>query len=139
MEPGRGGQFKLRWQPGNVAVVRPSRRPPPAPVTPVRPVVPKRIITSPRVLNGLALSLPKPPYPPIAKQAGAQGPVNVQVLIDETGKVVSAKAISGSPLLMHAAQQAAYGSALLANEARRSGGEGFRRDHLQLRAAIETA
>jgi protein TonB len=51
--------------------------------------------------------LPKPAYPEIAKRAGAQGPVNVQVLIDETGKVISAKAISGSPLLMIAAQQAA--------------------------------
>lgn len=77
--------------------------PPPAP-TPT----PKRIITSPRVLNGLALSLPKPPYPPIAKQAGVQGPVNVQVLIDESGRVVSAKPISGSPLLIRAAQQAAF-------------------------------
>ena len=79
--------------------------PPPAP-TPAP--TPKRIIASSRVLNGLALSLPKPPYPPIAKQAGVQGMVNVQVLIDETGKVVSAKPISGSPLLMHAAQQAAF-------------------------------
>jgi protein TonB len=62
------------------------------------------------VLNGLALSLPKPSYPPIAKQARVQGAVNVQVLIDETGKVISAKAVSGSPLLMHAAQQAAFGA-----------------------------
>jgi protein TonB len=59
------------------------------------------------VLNGLAVSLPKPPYPPIAKQAGIQGSVNVQVLVDEAGRVISAKAVSGSPMLMHAAQQAA--------------------------------
>jgi protein TonB len=81
--------------------------PPPAP-TPV-PASP-RIIRSPRVLNGSALSLPKPAYPPMAKQVGIQGPVNVQVLVDETGKVISAKAISGNPLLMHAAQQAAMGA-----------------------------
>jgi protein TonB len=62
------------------------------------------------VLNGSALSLPKPAYPPMAKQVGIQGPVNVQVLVDETGKVISAKAISGNPLLMHAAQQAAMGA-----------------------------
>jgi TonB family protein len=36
--------------------------------------------------------------------------VNVEVLVDETGKVISAKAVSGSPLLMHAAQQAALGA-----------------------------
>ena len=74
--------------------------PPPAPT-------PKKVFTTSRVLNSQAISLPKPPYPAIAKQAGAQGPVNVQVLIDETGKVVSAKAISGNPLLKTAAQQAA--------------------------------
>jgi len=62
------------------------------------------------VITGLALSLPKPPYPQIAKQAGAHGAVNVQVLIDETGKVISAKAITGNPLLMAAAQQAAFGA-----------------------------
>jgi TonB family protein len=39
-----------------------------------------------------------------------QGMVSVQVLIDETGKVVSAKAVSGNPVLMPAAQQAAYGA-----------------------------
>ncbi len=88
---------------GDVVVVR-VPDPPPAP-TPAP--TPRRIITSPRVLNGLAKYLPKPPYPPIAKQAGVQGMVNVQVLVDETGRVISAKAISGNPLLMHAAQQAA--------------------------------
>ena len=36
--------------------------------------------------------------------------VNVQVLIDETGKVISAKAVAGHPLLLAAAQQAAYGA-----------------------------
>jgi protein TonB len=79
--------------------------PPPQP--PIQKPVP---VLSKGVITGLALSLPKPPYPQIAKQAGAHGPVNVQVLIDETGKVVSAKAISGNPMLMPAAQQAALGA-----------------------------
>ena len=91
---------------GNVVAAR-VPDPPPAP-TPAP--TPKRIITSSRVLNGLALSLPKPSYPPIARQARVQGAVNVQVVIDETGKVISAKAVSGSPLLMQAAQQAAFGA-----------------------------
>jgi protein TonB len=81
--------------------------PPPA-TPPVHLAVPKVVSKGP--ITGLALSLPKPPYPQIAKQAGAHGPVNVQVLIDETGKVVSAKAVSGHPLLLAAAQQAAYGA-----------------------------
>jgi protein TonB len=78
----------------------------PPPLPPVHQSVPR--VVSKGVITGLALSLPKPAYPGIAKQAGAHGPVNVQVLIDETGKVVSAKAVSGHPLLMAAAQQAAY-------------------------------
>jgi periplasmic protein TonB len=59
------------------------------------------------VINGRASSLPHPPYPPTAKAVGAAGPVNVQVMIDEDGTVVSAKAISGHLLLRKAAEDAA--------------------------------
>jgi protein TonB len=77
--------------------------PPPAPVVkPIPKVVHKNII------NSEALFLPKPPYPPIAKQTGTQGIVSVQVLIDETGKVVSARVVNGNPLLTHEAVRAAY-------------------------------
>lgn len=47
------------------------------------------------VLNGKALSLPKPEYPADARAAKLSGTVKVQVLIDETGKIISANAISG--------------------------------------------
>jgi protein TonB len=67
-------------------------------------------VVSKGVITGLALVLPKPPYPAIAKQAGAHGAVTVQVLVDETGKVISAKVISGHPLLVATAQQAAFGA-----------------------------
>jgi periplasmic protein TonB len=60
------------------------------------------------VLNGKATSLPKPAYPPAAKAAKASGVVLVQVLVDETGKVTSATAASGHPLLRQSAVQAAY-------------------------------
>jgi len=59
------------------------------------------------VLNGKATSLPKPAYPPAAKAVRASGSVSVQVLVDETGKVVSANAVSGHPLLRAAAAAAA--------------------------------
>jgi protein TonB len=62
------------------------------------------------VLNGKALSLPKPPYPQIAKAAHAAGTVVVQVLIDENGNVVSARAVSGHPLLQAVAVAAARGA-----------------------------
>ena len=79
---------------------------PPPPQPPIVKPIPKVISKGP--ITGVAISLPKPLYPQIAKQAGAKGPVNVQVLIDETGTVVSAKAVSGNPLLRAAAQQAAF-------------------------------
>ncbi|HEY0544864.1 MAG TPA: TonB family protein [Pyrinomonadaceae bacterium] len=81
--------------------------PPPAPPTP-KPV-PKAPISG-GVLNGKALSLPKPAYPAIAKTARASGTVVVQVTIDENGSVISANAISGPPLLRAAAVQAARGA-----------------------------
>ncbi len=67
--------------------------------------VPKQI--SGGVLNGKAVSLPKPPYPPAARAVRASGPVTVQVLVDENGNVVSARAVSGHPLLRAAAAAAA--------------------------------
>ena len=62
------------------------------------------------VLNGRAISLPKPPYPPAARAVRASGAVSVQVLIDESGRVVSANAASGHPLLRGAAESAARGA-----------------------------
>jgi periplasmic protein TonB len=99
-----GGGNEVR---GPVAAAIEVGAPPPA-MAPIH-MSPPRVVSK-GAITGLALLLPKPPYPPIAKQAGAHGPVNVQVLIDETGKVISAKAVKGHPLLMAAAQQAAYGA-----------------------------
>jgi TonB family protein len=59
------------------------------------------------VLNGKATNLPQPAYPPIARAAHASGTVPVQVLVDEEGKVVTARAVSGHPLLQAAAVAAA--------------------------------
>lgn len=59
------------------------------------------------VLNGKAVSLPKPPYPPAARAVRASGSVSVQVTISEEGKVISASAVSGHPLLRPAAVAAA--------------------------------
>lgn len=61
-----------------------------------------------KVLNGQALSKPAPLYPPIAKAAHASGVVPVWIVVDETGKVVQASAVSGHPLLRSAAVTAAY-------------------------------
>ncbi|MGH9972252.1 MAG: TonB family protein [Pyrinomonadaceae bacterium] len=76
--------------------------PPPAPAP-----TPPRAPISGGVLNGKAISLPKPAYPPIARQAHASGTVVVQVVIDENGNVISARAVSGHPLLQAVAVGAA--------------------------------
>lgn len=59
------------------------------------------------VLNGKALSLPKPSYPSAARKAHAAGMVAVNVLIDENGNVIAAEAVSGHPLLHGACVAAA--------------------------------
>ncbi len=62
------------------------------------------------VLNGKAISLPKPAYPPAAQAVKAGGSVSVQVLINENGEVIAASAVSGHPLLRAAAESAARGA-----------------------------
>lgn len=61
----------------------------------------------PAFLNGVAMELPMPQYPEIARRAHASGTVAVQITIDETGKVISAHAVSGHPLLFAASVAAA--------------------------------
>jgi len=96
-------------------VVLDDGQPPPPPEPPKPPKV-----VSKGVITGLATYLPKPAYTEIAKRARAQGSVSVQVLIDETGRVVSAKALSGSPFLtgeaQKAAMQARFAPTLLSNQ-----------------------
>ena len=62
------------------------------------------------VLNGRAISLPKPSYPPAARAVRASGAVQVQVLIDEDGQIFSAEAFGGHPLLQGASVIAACSS-----------------------------
>jgi len=59
------------------------------------------------VLNGTAIVLPPPVYPEAAKRMRTQGVVSVDVILDETGKVVSANATSGPAILRDAAVTAA--------------------------------
>ena len=83
-----------------------------------KPPPPKTI--SGGVLNGKAISKPQPAYPAIAKAAKASGTVTVQVLVDESGNVISASAVSGHPLLkasaVAAARQAKFSPTLLSGQ-----------------------
>ncbi len=74
--------------------------PPPAPRPILKPI-------SGGVLNGTAISLPPPIYPDTARRMRTAGTVMVEVILDETGKVVSANATSGPTILRDAAVQAA--------------------------------
>lgn len=77
--------------------------PPPVKAAAEKPHPPKSL----GVINGIASSLPKPVYSAAAIAMHAEGAVNVQVLIDETGRVVSANAMNGNLLLRSAAEEAA--------------------------------
>jgi protein TonB len=79
--------------------------PDPPPPAPEPPKVPK--IVSKGVITSQAISLPRPVYPELAKRMRIQGTVSVQVLVDVDGRVISAKALSGSPFLTVEAQKAA--------------------------------
>jgi TonB family protein len=61
-----------------------------------------------KVLNGIALSLPRPSYPPEARNAHAQGIVVVKVTVDEQGNVVNASDMcGGNPLLVESSLESA--------------------------------
>jgi len=77
-----------------------SEPPPPAPRPVLKPV-------SGGVLNGVALNLPSPVYPESARRLRTAGIVTVEVVVDETGKVISAVATAGPALLRDVAVQAA--------------------------------
>jgi TonB family protein len=68
-----------------------------------KPVEPEKQV----VINGKAISLPKPPYPLEARTVKASGTVSVKVLIDEEGNVTEAKAQNGHQILRVAAEKAA--------------------------------
>jgi TonB family protein len=81
-------------------VVSNDSEPPPAPKPLLKPV-------SGGVLNGKAISLPAPTYPELARRMRTGGKVEVEVIVDENGKVISAHASSGPTALRDVAVEAA--------------------------------
>jgi protein TonB len=81
--------------------------PPPTPAPAPTQKPPSVVRASSSVISGKVLSTPAPPYPAIAKAMHTSGTVNVEILIDEGGGVISARAINGPAVLRIAAVQAA--------------------------------
>ena len=75
----------------------------------VRPAPPKLIRKSGGVFQTSATRRIEPVYPPLAKAARISGSVVVEVTADEEGNVISARAVSGHPLLKDPAVSAAKG------------------------------
>ncbi|HEV8592635.1 MAG TPA: TonB family protein [Pyrinomonadaceae bacterium] len=100
---GSDGPIGTASRPSQLEVVEDTRQPEPPPLIKKVPTV-----ISKGPVGGLAIYLPKPIYPAPARAIGMVGDVNVQVLIDEEGKVVSAKAVSGPILLKQEAERAAW-------------------------------
>ncbi|MDX6269731.1 MAG: periplasmic protein TonB [Acidobacteriota bacterium] len=90
---------------GGAPVVKTNDDVPPPPAKPavrasLRPV-------SGGVLNGKAVEMPKPVYPEAARRSKLGGVVTVEVVIDASGKVIGARAVSGPEMLRDAAERAA--------------------------------
>jgi TonB family protein len=94
--------------PGGTSVIGEPPPPPPTPKKEEAPVVRTARRTS-TILQGTAIRRVEPPFPRIAIVAGVSGSVVVEVLVDEKGVVVSARALSGHVLLRSAAESAARG------------------------------
>jgi TonB family protein len=94
------GDFRNASDETSRKVVVTNSDPPPAPRPLMKPV-------SGGVLNGKAVSLPTPIYPEFARRAHTGGLVEVEVVVDENGKVISARALAGPPSLRDASVQAA--------------------------------
>lgn len=69
---------------------------------------PPRAKVSGGIVNGRAINFVKPAYPKAARAAGASGRVQVQIVFDEKGDVIWARAMSGHPELRQVAEDAAW-------------------------------
>jgi TonB family protein len=87
---------------------------PPPPVTkpvekPQTPVEKQIVRLISQVLTGKALERRTPTYPILAKSVRIEGSITVEIVVSPDGRVESARALNGHPLLMNAAVEAARG------------------------------
>jgi protein TonB len=94
---------------GGIIGATPTAAPPPPP-PPVKeapkPVTPQRIRVGGNVQAARLINQPKPPYPPLARQARIQGVVRFTAIIGKDGRIENLQLISGHPLLVQSATDA---------------------------------
>jgi protein TonB len=59
------------------------------------------------LLQGNSIRQVQPNYPLLARNAQIEGPVQIEIVVDEQGNVVAAEILNGHPLLQQAALEAA--------------------------------
>jgi periplasmic protein TonB len=69
----------------------------------------KPVVVSSKVLQGKAIEKIVPVYPPLPKQIRMPGEVSVEVIISPEGRVESVRIVSGHPMFVSAAREAARG------------------------------
>ncbi len=71
-----------------------------------RPLAPRRILVGSNVQAFKLIRRVEPTYPAQGRAEGIQGDVKLQIVIDESGRVVQADPIEGNPILASAAREA---------------------------------
>lgn len=76
------------------------------PVMPVHPVAAKPVFRTSSMLQGALIRRVEPSYPPLARAARIQGPVELAAVISKAGVIENLQVISGHPMLIGAAIEA---------------------------------
>lgn len=91
---------------GGIPGGEPMPPPPPPPPPPVAPS-PSRLRVSAGVAEGMLIQKTDPVYPPLARAARISGTVVLQAVISKSGSIDDVHVLSGHPLLVQAALDAA--------------------------------
>ena len=90
----------------SITSARISGGPQPAPAAPLG-AFSRRLRVAENAVQGSAIKKVEPVYPQNAKDAKIEGPVQVEIAVNENGDVVKARAVNGNELLREAAVEAA--------------------------------